>query len=168
MDYWIDKYGHLDLSSCYMRMGYDMFKVMNVSHEYYFAELQNLVAWDGLPIRGMNSEAKWRHLICKHGHDGPEINPIRDIELERVKLLPLIKKTISGLGDIDIYWQTNKKGNTDKIEIVVSGSDADYLVSLGYFDDHYVLRSAYHAGDAYIRKKVIPRGTLVKRIRNSA
>ena len=75
VDYWIDKYGHLDLSSCYMRMGYDMFKVMNVSHEYYFAELQNLVAWDGLPIRGMNSEAKWRHLICKHGHDGPEINP---------------------------------------------------------------------------------------------
>ena len=167
MGYRIDEHGHLDLSSCYMQSRYDMYRVMDVSHEYFFTELQNLVAWDGVPIVGMASEDKWRHLICKHGHDRRDMNPLVDIELERVRLLPLIKKTVSGLGDIDIYRQTNKKGGADKIEIVVSGSDADYLVCLGCLGGHYVLRSAYHAGYRYIRDKVIPRGTLLESIRES-
>lgn len=121
--YSIDSKGHLDL--------YDMFKVRDVSHEYYFTELTNLVAWDGTPVYGMNSEAKWRHLICKHQHDRAPMNPLIDIELDRVMRLPVLKRALHGFYEADVYQQTNRKGNLDKIEVVVSGEEMDYLVSLG-------------------------------------
>lgn len=166
MDSFIDAKGHLDLSSCSTGMHYDMFKVMNLSHQYYFSHLQNLVAWDGLPIIGMDSEKKWHHLICKHGKDKSSINPIIDIDLDRVMRLPVIKRVVTGQLDIDIYKQVNRKGNVDKVQVVVSGIEQDYLVSLGFFGDHYVLRSAYHAGSRYIHGKVIPSGELICQLRN--
>lgn len=47
MAYAIDCEGHLDLSPCYKGMGCDMMLASEISHEYFFAELQDLVAWDG-------------------------------------------------------------------------------------------------------------------------
>lgn len=163
MAYLFDRDGHLDLSSCYRGLGCDMMLASQISREYYFAELQNLVAWDGLEIRGMRSEAKWRHPVCKHGHDGLPMNPILDLEIERVKRLPLIRPVVSGLVPVDIIAQKNRKGGVDRVELVVGGQDEDYLVSLGFFGDHYVLRSAFPAGRKYA-KRVRERGELYLQI----
>lgn len=166
MEDFVDADGRLDISSCSTGMLYDMFKVMDVSHRYYFSELQDLVAWDGLPIIGMNSEDKWRHLICKHSKDRPPINPLVDIDLGRVVRLPVIKRVVTGKLDINVYRQQNRKGGVDVVQVVVSGIEEDYLVSLGTFGNHYVLRSAYPAGRRYIQNKVIPNGELIGRLRN--
>lgn len=165
MSYSLDSNGHLDLSPCLLRMRYDMFKVRDVSHEFYYAEMQNLVAWNGLPLRGMASEAKWLHLICKHNHDRGPLNPLTDIELSRVETLPIAKLAITGRLEVDVYQQTNRKKGIDNLEVVCSGLDTNYLVVLGKFADHYVLRSAYPAGSKYINDKVIPRSTLIERFR---
>ncbi len=166
MAYSFDSNGHLDLSQCFMNTHYDMFKVRDTAREYYYSEMQDLVAWDGLPLRGMEHEAKWLHLICKHGHDNRKpLNPLTDIELSRVKTLPIAKLVITGKLDIDVYQQINKKKNTDNLEVVCSGFDTNYLVVLGKFDGYYILRSAYPADSKYIRNKVIPRSTLIEQIR---
>lgn len=108
MEYSIDQNGYLDLSRYFLSFGYDMFQVRDVSHDYFFAELTRPLYWNGLPVIGLNSEAKWRHLICGHGRDGLPLNPITDIELERVKRLPLIPKVLDRQIDLDIFRQTNK------------------------------------------------------------
>lgn len=46
----------------------------------------------------------------------------------------------------------------DKVELVVDGPEVDYLVSLGFFETHYIVRSAYPAGARYA-KRVRERGT---------
>lgn len=164
MGYSLTDKGHLDLSSCFMHMSYDMFAVCNLSYEYYFSEMTDLVAWDGLPVTGMRSENKWRHLVCKHKRDRLPFNAISDLDLKRIELLPLAKEVIAGRRDIDIYEQ-QKRGKTDKIQIIISGADINYLVCLGYFGDYYILRSAYPAGQRYISDKVIKQGHLVEEIR---
>lgn len=152
MTYSIDRNGHLDLSPCYMGMGCDMMLASDISHEFYFAELQGLIAWDGLPVHGMGSEAKWRHLVCKHGKDDLPMNPITDLELDRVKRLPILKEVVRGNLPVDLYTEYTRKGTIDKIELVAEGPEVDYLVSLGFFDTYYVLRSAYPAGESYARR----------------
>ena len=164
MAYSIDAGGHLDLSPCYHGFGCDMMLASQISHEYFFSELQDLVAWDGLPVRGMRSEAKWRHLVCKHGHDSEPMNPVTNLELGRVRTLPVLKRAVEGDVNVDIFVQTGRRGGEDRIELVVDGVDRDYLVSLGYFGDHYVLRSAYPAGSAYARR-ARERGVLLDSIR---
>ena len=94
MEYSIDLDGHLDLSRYVLGFGDDMFQVRDVSHDYFLAELTRPLYCNGLPVIGLNSEAKWRHLICVHGRDGLPLNPITDIELERVQRLPLIPKVL--------------------------------------------------------------------------
>lgn len=165
MAYSLDQNGHLDLAPCLLKTHYDMFKVRDISREYYETEMLDLVAWNNLPLRGMKSEAKWLHLICKHGRDRGPLNPLEDIELSRVETLPIAKLVITGKLDVDVYQQVNRKNGIDNLEVVCSGLDTDYLVVLGKFEDHYVLRSAYPAGSKYIQNKVIPRGRLIERIR---
>ena len=164
MAYSIDRDGHLDLSPCYHGLGCDLMLASQISHEFYFSELQDLVAWDGLEVRGMNSEAKWRHLVCKHGHDSEPMNPITNLELGRVGTLPVLKRAVSGFLNVDIYSQRGKRGGEDRIELVVDGIDRDYLVSLGFFGDHYVLRSAYPAGHSYA-ERARKRGVLLDKMR---
>ena len=164
MAYSLDSDGHLDLSPCYHGFGCDMMLASQISHEFYFSELQNLVAWDGLEVRGMGSEAKWRHLVCKHGHDSEPMNPITSLELGRVRTLPVLKRAIGGLISVDIYSQVGRRGGEDRVELVVDGIDRDYLVSLGFFGDHYVLRSAYPAGARYA-ERTRKRGELLDQIR---
>ena len=164
MAYSIDSDGHLDLSQCYRGFGCNMVLASQISHEYYFSELQNLFAWDGLEVRGMRSEAKWRHLVCKHGHDAEPMNPITSLELGRVRTLPVLKRAITGEVNVDVYSQVGRRCGEDRIELVVDGIDRDYLVSLGFFGDYYVLRSAYPAGTAYAERSR-KRGVLIERIR---
>ena len=164
MAYSLDADGHLDLSPCYRGFSCDMVLASQISHEFYFSELQNLYAWDGLEVRGMCSEAKWRHLVCKHGHDSLPMNPITSLELGRVKTLPVLKRAIEGAINVDVYSQVGRRGGEDRIELVVDGVDRDYLVSLGFFGDHYVVRSAYPAGSAYAERSR-KRGALIERIR---
>lgn len=164
MAYSIDVSGHLDLSPCFRGLGCDMMLASQISHEFYFSELQNLVAWDGLEVRGMNSEAKWRHLVCKHGCDSEPMNPIANLELKRVRSLPILKRAVSGTIGVDIYSQVGRRGGDDRVELVVDGADKDYLVSLGYFGNHYVLRSAYPAGSSYA-ERARKRGVLINKIR---
>lgn len=152
MGYTIDQCGHLDLSRYYLRFGYGMFQVRDVSHDYFFTELTRPMSWNGLPVIGLNSEAKWRHLICVHGCDGLPMNPITDIELERVKRLPLIPKVLGKQFDLDVFRQVNKRGKEDSISVIASGPDANYLVSLGALPGKYVFRSAYPAGSKYVDK----------------
>lgn len=67
--------------------------------------------------------------------------------------------------DVDVYRQVNRRGNIDSVEVVVTGPDQDYVVVLGCFPGHYVLRFAYPAGSSYVRGKVMRDGELVERIR---
>lgn len=164
MAYSIDGGGHLDLSPCYRGFGCDLMLASQISHEHFFSELQNLVAWDGLEVRGMRSESKWRHLVCKHGHDSEPMNPITSLELGRVRTLPVLKRAVSGSISVDVYSQVGRRGGSDRIELVVDGADKDYLVSLGFFGDHYVLRSAYPAGSKYA-ERTRTRGVLLNKIR---
>lgn len=152
MEYSIDQDGHLDLSRYFLGFGYDMFQVRDVSHDYFFAELTRPLYWNGLPVIGLNSEAKWRHLICVHGRDGLPLNPIMDIELERVKRLPLIPKVLDRRIDLDIFRQTNRRGKEDSISVVATGPDINYLVTLGALPGKYIFRSAYPAGSKYVGK----------------
>lgn len=148
----IDGIGHLDLSSCFQAMHYDMLKVEQAARLYFFTELQNLTAWDGTPIKGMNTERKFLHLACKHGKDNPPLNPLLDLDIERIKRLPTLKRTLLGEEDIDIYRQINKRGKEDKLEPVVSGEDRNYIVVLGVLNGFYIVRSAYPAGNSYAEK----------------
>ena len=108
MSYQIDSNGHLDLSTCYMRNGYDMFGVERVAREYYFAELLNLRAWDGRPVRGMNSERKYLHLVCRHGRDAGPLNQLMDLDLKRIVALPVLKAVVEGRVRADVYTLTSQ------------------------------------------------------------
>ena len=152
MRYSIDQSGYLDLSRYFLSFSYDMFQIRDTSHDYYFAELTKPLYWNGLPVIGLNSEAKWRHLICVHGRDGLPLNPITDIEIERVKRLPLIPRVIERQLDLDIFRQKNKQGKEDSVSVIASGPDINYLVSLGTLPGKYVFRSAYPAGRKYVEK----------------
>ena len=92
------------------------------------------------------------------------MNPVTSLELERVKRLPVLKRAVEGRMNVDIYAQTGKRGGVDRIELVVDGADRNYLVVLGFFDDYYVLRSAYPSGEDYAAKTK-SRGTLIDSIR---
>lgn len=164
MTFSIDANGHLDFSQCFMKRCYDMHAISEMTHEYHFSELCHLHAWDGTRIMQMEHERKWRHLVCKHGKDKGPFNPLLDIEIERARRLPVLKEVIQGNKEIDIYAQSNKSGGIDKIEMVVSGIDEDYMVVLGCLNGGYVVRSAYPAGHHYIQK-VIQRSNLIDQIK---
>lgn len=164
MGWSINKLGHLDLSGCFMAHGYDMFAVEKLAREYYAAELTELVAWDGLEIRGMTSERKFLHLIRRHGHGEPPLNALMDIDLRRVECLPILKLAVTGKLPVNVYRQEGKRGKIDKVEVVVKGLDANYIVVLGCFKDHYIVRSAYPANKTYV-EKIRKNGTLIEDIR---
>lgn len=157
MTFQLDQNGHLDLAQCFMKRDYDMFKVEQVARDYYFTELTELTAWDGVKVLGMNSERKFLHLICKHGHDSGPLNQLLDLDIKRIELLPVLKAVVEGKIRADVYRQATRTG-IDKIEIVVGGLDENYIVVLGSFQDHYVIRSAYPGGDLYpakIKKRAV-------------
>lgn len=145
-----------------MKRGYDMFEVEKVAREYYFAELLDLRAWDGKAVRGMNSERKYLHLVCKHGRDSGALNRLMNLDLKRIIALPVLKAVVEGRVRADVYRQTTRTGE-DKLEIVVDGPDANYIVVLGCFSDHYIVRSAYPGGDIY-PNRVKQRATLIHSI----
>lgn len=151
VSYGIDGAGHLDLTPCFMHSGYDMLAVEGIARAYYFAELIRLHAWDGTRVRGMDSERKFRHLVCKHGRDGGILNPLVDLDLKRIGLLPRLKEVVEGRTRADVYAQTSRRG-TDKIEIVTSGVDANYMVVLGCVKGSYIVRSAYPAARRYLER----------------
>ncbi len=148
MAYGLDQIGHLDLTPCFMKHGYDWFAVERLAREYYFSELINLQAWDGITIRGMNDERKFLHLICKHGHDSGPVNQLMDLDIKRIAALPVLKAVVEGRVRADVYRQTTRTGE-DKIEIVVDGPDTNYIVVLGCVRNYYIIRSAYPGGDIY-------------------
>lgn len=162
MTWAVDDLGHLDLGSCFMKRHYDMFKVEETAREYYFGELQDLTAWDGTKVKGMGSERKYQHLVCMHGHDEPPLNPMTDIDIERVRLLPLLKAVVTGEVAADVYREVRKNKAVDKVEIVVDGPDEGYVVVLGCVGGHYVVRSAYPAAETYV-KRVRARAALIGR-----
>lgn len=162
MDYQLNKDGHLDLTTCFMKHGYDMFKVEQIARNYYFAELVELTAWDGMRVHGMNDERKFLHLVCKHGHDGGQLNQLLDLDLRRIELLPVLKAVVEGKVRADVYKQSTRTG-VDKVEIVVGDKDKNYIVVLGCFEGYYVIRSAYPGGDHY-PTKVKERATLIHSI----
>lgn len=164
MGWRVDGLGHLDLSSCFMKRSYDMFEVEKLAREYYFAELTELVAWDGLEVKGMNNERKFLHLVCRHGRGEPPLNPLADIDLRRVECLPILKAAVVGDLPVNVYRQENKRGTVDKVEVVVKGTETDYVVVLAPLKGHYVIRSAYPAGETYV-EKVKRCSTLIERIR---
>lgn len=162
MEWALDEAGHLDLTPCYMKNDYDMFKVEELARAYYFTELQDLIARDGKEVRGLSDEKKFLHLVCKHGHGNPPLNQLVDLDLSRIERLPVLKAAVSGLLPVDIYRQVSK-GKTDKVELVVSGGDKNYVVVLGCVKDYYIVRSAYPANDLYT-KKIKRTGDLVESI----
>lgn len=167
MAYSLDGNGHLDLSPCYLGFGYDYFSLEALSKEYFYAELCDLVAWDGTPIVGMRDpkERPWRHLACKHGHDKGPLNQIADLDPTRIARFPVLRDVVMGLRDIDVYEQAGRGGNPDKIEIVSRGVDRCYLVALGVVSGGYRIRSAYPAGETYVARIEKRTGTLIESIR---
>ncbi|WP_172136093.1 hypothetical protein [Adlercreutzia sp. ZJ473] len=141
-----------------------MFAVEKLAREYYFEEIVDLTAWDGTAIEGMDSENEFLHLACKHGRGKPPLNALMDIDVERVRRLPILKAAVTGKLNADVYRQVRKNKTVDKVEIIVNGEDADYIVVLGCVKDHYVVRSAYPADETYVTK-VKKTGELVERIR---
>lgn len=163
MAYSIDADGHLDLSPCYHGFGCDMMLASQISHEYFFSELQDLVAWDGTPVKGLNHEGTWVKLVAKHLARRKPFNPINDLDLNRVVRLPVLKRTVEGRIAADVFKQTYKK-DTSAIQVVISGPDCDYVVVLGVIKGFYVLRSAY-LGDAAYTRKIRERGGMIDKIR---
>ncbi len=167
MGYSLDANGHLDLSPCFHSFCYDYFKLESLSKEYFYAELCDLVAWDGTPIIGMREpkERPWRHLACKHNHDRGPINQIMDLDPTRIARFPVLKDVVMGLRAIDVYEQAGHGRGPDKIEIVARGIDRAYLVALGVVRGGYRIRSAYPAGEKYVERIEKRTGSLVERIR---
>lgn len=163
MTYSIDCNGYLDLSPCYKGMGCDMMLASEISHEYFFSELQGLVAWDGVPIKGMEYEGTWVKLVARHKARRKPFNPVCDLDLNRVVRLPVLRRALTGMESVDVYRQSYK-GDESAIQVLVSGADKDYVVVLGIVKGFYVMRSAY-LGDDGTTRKIIERGRLVDRIR---
>ena len=140
-----------------------MMLASDISREYFFSELQGLIAWDGTPVMGLEHEGTWIKLVAKHKARRKPFNPVTDLDLNRVVRLPILKATVIGCMDADVYRQTYR-GNTSSIQIVVSGEDRDYVVVLGEVKGRYVLRSAYPGDEGYSRK-IRQRSELRERIR---
>lgn len=164
MSYSIDANGHLDLSPCYQGLRCDYLKASEISHEFFFAEMQGLVAWDGTRITGTNHEGTWVKLVAKHNAPRKPFNPLVNLDLNRVVRLPVLKETLLGHMPTDVFSQQREKAAPDTLQLVVSGIDKDYVVVLGRVKGSYVLRSAY-PGDQKYSEKVRARSTLIERIR---
>lgn len=163
MAYSIDSDGHLDLSPCYRGLNCDKMMARDIAREYFFSQMQDLTAWDGTIIKGLEHEGTFVKLVAKHRSIRKPFNPICDLDINRVVRLPVLKATVTGCVDADVYEQTYMK-QTSAIQVVVSGVDADYVVVLGKVKGFYVLRSAY-LGDEGYTKKVRERGILIDKIR---
>lgn len=164
MAYSLDSDGHLDLSPCFMGFGCDKMLAAEISREYFFSEMQGLVAWDGTRIAGLEHEGTWVKLVAKHKARRKPFNPVCDLDLERVKRLPVLKMAVTGGLAVDVYAQCRDGGQSDAIQVVVSGIDENYVVVLGRVRQTYVLRSAYMGDEGYTRK-IVARGSLMKEIR---
>ena len=163
MAYTFDETGCLDLSGCMLRFDYDKFAVEEIAREYYYAELTSLVAWDGTPIKGMQHENQYRHMVCKHGRGRGDFNILMDLDVKRVARLPILKQAVTGMLDVDVYRQTEKNKN-DKVEVVVHGPHQDYVVALGCRRGCYIVHSAYPADETYV-EKIRRTGELIEEIR---
>lgn len=164
MSYSIDSRGYLDLSSCYMGFRCDLILAREISKEYFFSEMQNLVAWDGKRIINLQREDTWWHLVSKHERGREKKNPLTHLDLERVKRLPLLKEVLSGNVAADIYKQINKKGGTDILQLVVDIDNQNYVVCLGLVKGSYIIRSAYPSDSKYV-SKVKRRSSFITEIR---
>lgn len=160
--YSLDRDGHLDLGPCYRGLACDMILASRISREYYDGELLDLVTWDGRPVTNMGYESTWLHLVSKHGKSREQFNPLTNLDLNRVVRLPVLKATVEGRMPAEVYLQ-RQKGREDKVQVVVSGIDRDYVVVLGSVAKGYVLRTAY-PGDEKYTGKIRARGELLGRI----
>lgn len=160
--YSIDSDGHLDLSQCFHGLTCDMMLASKISRSYYESQLLNLVAWDSTPVTNMRYDSTWMHLVSKHGKSREQFNPILNLDLNRVVRLPVLKATVEGRLMADVYLQ-RQRGREDRLQVLVSGIDKDYVVVLGSVANGYVLRSAY-LGDEKYTEKIRARGELIERI----
>lgn len=163
MVYRVDEDMHLDLSECYRGFNCDLILAADISKEYYFAEMQGMVAWDGTRIKGLEHVGTWEKLVSKHRGRTKPFNPLQSLDLNRVVRLPLLKAVVTGQVDADVYRNTYK-GKDSVIQAVISGLERDYVVVLGVVKGSYVLRTAY-PGDEGTTRKIMDRGTLIERIR---
>lgn len=163
MAYSVNNDLHLDLSACYRGFNCDLILAANISKEYYFAEMQELVAWDGTPINGLEYEGTWEKLVSKHKGRKKPFNPLVYLDLNRAVRLPLLKAVITGHVDADVYHSTYE-GQESVIQTVVSSAEKNYVVVLGMVNGLYVIRSAY-PGDERTTEKIRRRDDLIKRIR---
>ena len=163
MVYRVDEDMHLDLSECYRGFNCDLILAADISKEYYFAEMQGMVAWDGTRINGLEHVGTWEKLVSKHRGRTKPFNPLQSLDLNRVVRLPLLKAVVTGQVDADVYRNTYK-GKDSVIQAVISGLERDYVVVLGVVKGFYVLRTAY-PGDEGTTRKIMDRGTLIERIR---
>ena len=161
--YSLDRDGHLDLGSCYQGLTCDMLRASRLSKEYYDDNLLDLVAWDGLPVTNMQYESTWLHLVSKHGKSRGQFNPLVNLDLNRVVRLPVLKATVEGKVRANVYLQ-RQRGREDKVQVVTSGIDQDYVVILGVTKKGYILRTAYPSDKKY-SCKISERGELVDKIR---
>ena len=157
MSWSLNSDGHLDLSGCYLSRGYDWFSVEGVAREYYFSEMAGLVAWDGREVFGLLDERRLCHLICRHGRGELPLNPLMDIDINRVERLPIMRGAIRGELPVDLYRQTERK-KEDIIEVVVGAMDKNYVVVLALIDGRYRVRTAYPADERYVTGKVMRDG----------
>ncbi|EMZ42670.1 hypothetical protein HMPREF1091_00228 [Atopobium minutum 10063974] len=164
MSYSIDASGYLDLSKCYKGLGCDLFLASSLSKEFYFSELQNLIAWDGTHIINLQYESTWWHLVSRHEMGREKMNPLTHLDLERVKRLPLLKQVLLGNVAADVYKQTNKKGKIDVVQLVIDPKNENYLVLLGLVGNEYIIRSAYPSDSNYVNK-VKKRSVFTSKIR---
>ena len=141
----------------------DMLRASHLSREYYDDNLLDLVAWDGSPVTNMQYESTWLHLVSKHGKSREQFNPLVNLDLNRVVRLPVLKATVEGRVPANVYLQ-RQRGREDKVQVVASGIDQDYVVILGVTKKGYVLRTAY-PGDKKYSCKISERGELVEKIR---
>lgn len=128
--YSLDRDGHLDLGPCYQGLTCDMLRASHLSREYYDDNLLDLVAWDGSPVTNMQYESTWLHLVSKHGKSREQFNPLVNLDLNRVVRLPVLKATVEGRVSANVYLQ-RQRGREDKVQVVASGIDQDYVVILG-------------------------------------
>lgn len=163
MAYRVDDDMHLDLSECYRGFNCDLLLAADISREYYFAEMQGMIAWDGTRISGLEHVGTWEKLVSKHRGRTRPFNPLQSLDLNRAVRLPVLKAVVTGRVDADVYRNTFK-GKDSVIQAVVSGVEKDYVVVLGVIKGSYVLRTAY-PGDEGTTHKIRDRGTLIERIR---
>lgn len=163
MAYAFDNNGCLDLSGCLLKFDYDKFAVERIAREYYFAELTHLIAWDGTPIKGMQHEQQYRHMVCKHGKSRGDFNILMNLDVKRAARLPIFKLAVTGKLDVDVYRQVDRK-KEDKVEVVVRGPHQDYVVALGCVKNAYIVHSAYPADWTYV-EKIKDTGELIEEIR---